>query len=84
MKSIIFLCSFAAMTSIASTECYTPQIARDAIRAIALVSHREMITDLVGGAIDSGEQSTYSIWANFCKVLRLNSSYCDAKMFYLE
>lgn len=65
MKSIIFLCSFAAMTSIASTECNTPQIARAVIRAIALVSHREMITDLVGGAIDSGEQSTYSIWANY-------------------
>ena len=65
MKLIIPVCILFSMSSIASRECDTSKIARDAIRAIALISDQAMITDLVGGAIEIGEQTSYRIWANY-------------------
>lgn len=55
-----FLFGFLVLfsTSLARAEsCYGPKLARDAIRAVALVSNRSMITDMVGGADE--------VWANY-------------------
>jgi hypothetical protein len=68
MKSLMFTIGLIALTSNASIQCESSQLARKAIRAIALVSEDpsgEMITDLVGGATEMGEQTTFSIWANY-------------------
>ena len=40
-------------SSFAVADCYGPKLARDAIRAIALISNRSMITDMVGGCPDT-------------------------------
>jgi hypothetical protein len=60
MKIISILGGLLLLPILAQAQdCYAPKLARDAIRAIALVSDRSMITDMVGGG--SGED----IWANY-------------------
>jgi len=54
------LLTLAAVPSLSFADCYGPKLARDAIRAIALVSDRSMITDMVGHCPDACE-----IWANY-------------------
>lgn len=54
LLSALLLC---APISALADSCDGSKLARDAIRAVALVSNRAMITDLVGG----GEY----IWANY-------------------
>lgn len=68
MKALFFIGSVLLLSSIASAECYTSKIARDAVRAVALVTNRAMITDLVGG-YDGG---AFTIWANY-----RNHGYAD-------
>ncbi|MBF0205931.1 MAG: hypothetical protein HQK53_03495 [Oligoflexia bacterium] len=65
---------------ISQANCYTPKIARDAIRAIALISDRAMITDLVGGLVSSvSNQDSYVIWANY-----RNHGYSDKYEVIIE
>jgi hypothetical protein len=68
MKSNILFSLLAILvsSSMASADCYTAKTARDAVRAIALVSNQSMITDLVGGPLSSGDDAdSYQIWANY-------------------
>ncbi|OFZ31115.1 MAG: hypothetical protein A2622_00490 [Bdellovibrionales bacterium RIFCSPHIGHO2_01_FULL_40_29] len=44
-----------------TASCYGPQLARDAIRALALISNRSQISDLVGGC----QKTTCKIAANY-------------------
>jgi hypothetical protein len=53
-----FLLLLATPSYASAQECYGPKLARDAVRAIALISDRAMITDMVGG-------SDGHIWANY-------------------
>ncbi len=66
MRSLLILSGLVLTSSLASAECDTSKTARDAVRAMALISDRAMITDLVGGTV-GGEENvvTYNIWANY-------------------
>jgi hypothetical protein len=57
----LFLLLFLFSGSVTAQTCYAPKMARDAVRAIALVTDRSMITDIVGAAVFD----TYQIWANY-------------------
>lgn len=57
-KVLVALAAFSFPLVASAESCYGPKLARDAIRAIALVSNKAMITDIVGGAGDE-------IWANY-------------------
>jgi len=66
----LFLSIFAfglwIMPSFAHADCYPPKMAQDAVRAIALISDRSQITDLVGGQSSSSPgQQTFRIFANY-------------------
>lgn len=58
MKILCIAVSFCMPLIAQAESCYGPKLARDAIRAVALVSNRSMITDMVGG-------SGFDIWANY-------------------
>ena len=55
--TIILALSFSASSY---AGCHTGKLARDTVRAIALVSDMSMITDIVGGC-----PSVCNIWANY-------------------
>lgn len=57
MKIVLALALLVSPQFAFAQGCYGPKLARDAVRAVALISDRSMITELVGG----GEH----IWANY-------------------
>lgn len=57
--AVVVLIGISGHQSIAE-ECYGPKLARDAIRAVALVSNKSMITDMVGNCLD-----VCNLWANY-------------------
>lgn len=58
MKNLIVTLIVLLPALASAQDCYLPKLMRDAVRAVALVSDRSMITDIVGDA--SGD-----LWANY-------------------
>lgn len=69
MKFIVLTSIVFFSSAFAQAECNEAKIARDSIRAVALISNQSMITDLVGGC-DS--DLICEIWANY-----RNHGYAD-------
>ncbi len=60
--SLVFSLGLLSLSALATvtTNCYPPKVARDAIRAVAIVTDRSMITDVVGSCSDRCQ-----LWANY-------------------
>jgi hypothetical protein len=63
----LFAASLLVCSLSASAEaCNASKLARDSVRAIALISDRSMISDLVGGLDQhNDDQQSFRIWANY-------------------
>lgn len=80
---ILFLSLFVSQAAFAG--CYGPQLARDSVRAIALVSGRSQISDMVGGCAGNTCQIAANYRAaNYSDLYQVSFSETECRVLSLK